>query len=464
MIFNLGALATMSMKAVILAAGQGTRMRSELPKVLHRLAGKALLAWVVDEAQNLSLDDIIVVYGHKGEQVRTAMEPYHLTWIEQKEQKGTGHAVQQTEAFWDGCDQLLVLLGDTPLITADTLQRLIKTTRKNELGIVTHMAEEPTGLGRILRDKNHQIIGIVEEKDANEEQKAINEINTGIMLLPVEKLRTWLPKLKSNNAQKELYITDIFAMAVADNVPIKSVHPLFSEEIYGINTRRQLAQLERFYQQFVAETLMDEGVSLADPARFDLRGDLEIDPDVTIDVNVIIEGHCKIARGCQIGANVILKNVTLAENVTILPNSILDETTVAANCTIGPFARLRPGTQLAEGVKIGNFVETKKAIVGKGSKLPHLSYIGDADIGANVNIGAGTITCNYDGVHKNKTIIKDDAFIGSDTQLVAPVIIEKGAYIGAGSTITKTAPEGKLTLSRVRQTTIEQWQPPKKDR
>ena len=452
----------MSLKVVILAAGQGTRMRSTLPKVLHPLANKPMLQWVLEEADALQPKEIMVVVGHGGEQVKNTLPSANVTWVEQTAQLGTGHALQQTLPHLQDCEQVLVLLGDTPMITEETLRELCESTPVNQLGIITEFVGEPAGLGRIIRDAENNLIGIVEEKDATPEQKTIEEINTGIMLLPVKYLQNWLQALSSNNAQNEFYLTDVIAMAVTDKVSINSIQPLFTEEVLGINNRQQLAYLERFYQSLIAQTLMEEGVTLMDPDRFDLRGNLDVAQDVVIDINVIIEGDVKIARGCHIGANSILKNVSLGEDVTVLPNSILEDSIVAANCTIGPFARLRPGTELAEGVKVGNFVETKKVKVGKGSKLSHLSYIGDANIGANVNIGAGTITCNYDGINKYVTTIEDDVFIGSDSQLIAPVTIEKGAYIGAGSSISKNAPAGKLTLARARQKTIDSWQPPKK--
>ena len=450
-----------TLKTVILAAGQGTRMRSKLPKVLHQLAGKSLLECVIETAKTIS-PSISVIYGYEGDTVKSALSNHEVTWIYQAEQLGTGHAVKQAVSDKESADQILVLLGDTPLITTETLNELRKKTSKNEVGIVTVHLKNPHGLGRILRDKNNHIVGIVEEKDATDEQKKITEINTGIMLLPTQHLKTWLAKLTNHNAQKEYYLTDIFAMAVAEKVVINNVSPQFTEEVMGINTRVQLAQLERVYQQRAAEAHMLSGVTLLDPSRFDLRGTLTCAEDVTIDVNVIIEGKVSIGRGTSIGANTILKNCVIGENVVIESNVVIDDSIVGNHCTIGPFARLRPGTQLAEKVKVGNFVETKKAIVGEGSKLPHLSYIGDADIGKHVNIGAGTITCNYDGVNKYKTTIHDGAFIGSDSQLVAPVTIGEGAYIGAGSTITKDAPAGKLTISRAKQTTIEGWKPPKK--
>ncbi|MSP52825.1 MAG: UDP-N-acetylglucosamine diphosphorylase/glucosamine-1-phosphate N-acetyltransferase [Gammaproteobacteria bacterium] len=479
----------MPLKIVILAAGQGKRMHSKLPKVLHTLAGKPLLQWVIDAATDLNPAQTIVIYGHGGEQVRAAFtsvtadaeavsfgvqatkvpqrqDPSYLekiTWVEQTQQLGTGHALQQAQHYFNDDDQILVLLSDTPLISTTTLRELITDTDKNALGLVTVTLDDPSGLGRIIRDAEDNVVGIIEDKDCNEQQQEIEEINTGIMLLPGKELKHWLGNLTAKNAQGEYYLTDVIANAVADQVPICTIEPTFTEEVMGVNDRSQLAYLERVYQQLAAETLMLSGVSFADPTRFDLRGELDVAQDVFFDINVIVEGKVAIGQGSKIGSNVILKDCVIGENVTINSNVVIEESVISDNCIIGPFARLRPGTQLAGHVKIGNFVETKKAIVGEASKIPHLSYIGDANIGKNVNIGAGTITCNYDGVHKNITTIEEGAFIGSDSQLIAPVTIGAGAYIGAGSTISKNAPAGKLTISRSKQTVIENWKPPKKN-
>ena len=452
----------MSLKIVILAAGQGTRMRSTLPKVLHQLAGRPLLRWILNAVDALAAAELFVVYGHQGEQVQQAFTDTVVTWVKQTEQLGTGHAVQQVISQLSDDDQLLILPGDIPLINSETLSQLIAQTAADEVSILTANVDEPHGLGRILRNKQQAIMGIVEERDANDDEKMITEINTGVMLLPAKSLKKWLTKLSNNNAQHEYYLTDVIALAVADKATIKSSQPSFNEEIMGINDRSQLARLERIYQTFVAETLMFEGVTLRDPTRFDLRGELAVDEDVTIDINVVIEGHVEIGGNTQIGANVILKNVIIGEGVTILPNCTLEDTHVGNDCIIGPFARLRPGTQLANQVKIGNFVEVKKSTIAEGAKLPHLSYVGDAEVGKHVNIGAGVITCNYDGVKKYKTIIGDNAFIGAASQLIAPVKIGKGAYIGTGSSISKDAPAGKLTIARVRQKTIDHWLPPQK--
>lgn len=452
----------MGLSVIILAAGQGTRMRSQLPKVLHPLAGKPILQWIVDAAQQLKPTDIYIVYGHGGEQVQAAITGDNLTWVQQKQQLGTGHAVQQVLPHLKNNQQVLVLVGDTPLINPETLKRLLAHTKSGNVGLLTVDLDNPFGLGRIIRNQDGAMIAIVEEKDATPAQKKITEISTGIMAFSSNDLQHWLPQLKNNNAQKEFYLTDVMAMAVADKRQIDTLQPEDEHEVLGVNTRAQLATLERFYQQKNAENLMLQGVTLYDPARLDVRGELTCAEDVTIDVNVIIEGKVNIARNVVIGANTVLKDVTIAEGTVIHPHCHIDGAVIGRECQIGPFARIRPGTALEQHVKVGNFVETKKAKIGDHSKLNHLSYIGDAEIGKEVNVGAGVITCNYDGVNKHKTIIGDGAFIGSDSQLVAPVTVEAGAYIGSGSTITRTAPAGKLTLARAKQTTIDKWQPPKK--
>lgn len=451
----------MSTTAIILAAGQGTRMSSELPKVLHLLAKKPLLQWVIEAALKSGVDDIHVVYG-QNEQVKTVAQG--IQWVQQTEQLGTGHAVNQAmqKINTANVEQVLVLYGDTPLISPQTLKHLLNSTPKDAIGLLTANFAEPAGLGRIIKDEHAKVVAIVEERDASEQQKAITEINTGIMLLPAKRAAVWLNNLKNDNTQGEYYLTDVIAMAVADNVEIKAIQASNTIEVAGINTRAQLAQCERNYQMNNAEQLMQQGVSLADPARFDLRGELKCEKDISIDVNVIIEGTVTLAKGVKIGANVILKNVSIGANTEILPNSMLEECVVGEDCAIGPFARLRPGTKLSDNVKVGNFVETKKVSIDAGSKLSHLSYIGDAVIGKNVNIGAGTITCNYDGINKYTTTIEDNVFIGSDSQLIAPVTIGENAYIGAGSSISKDAPANKLTVARARQRTIENWQAPKK--
>jgi bifunctional UDP-N-acetylglucosamine pyrophosphorylase/glucosamine-1-phosphate N-acetyltransferase len=453
----------MAIQVVILAAGQGKRMHSIVPKVLHELAGKSLLAHVIDTALRVSDDSSpIVINGHQGNKIMQELTHYKVRWVEQKEQLGTGHAVMQALPSIVEEVNVLVLYGDVPLISEDILKTLITTTPKNAIGMITANLVNPTGYGRIKRDKKHNILGIVEEKDATDDERAITEINSGIYLVPSSLLKKWLPALTNQNAQKEYYLTDIIARAAKEKINIHAVSPRYIEEILGINDRLQLAQLERFYQHNQAEKLMRQGVTMYDPARFDLRGDAQVGRDVTIDVNVVLEGRVVIGDECIIGPNVVLRNTELGARVEVRANSVIDGAEVASGCIIGPFARLRPGTVLTPNVHIGNFVEIKNSVIGESSKINHLSYVGDSEIGKQVNIGAGTITCNYDGVNKHKTIIGDEAFIGSNTQLVAPVRIGEGATIGAGSTITEDAPAKQLTLARARQQTIKDWQRPDK--
>ena len=453
----------MTLSIVILAAGQGKRMYSRLPKVLHSLAGKALLEHVITTSLQLNpAQPPIVIYGHQGDQVRNAMTRFDINWIEQKEQLGTGHAVLQALPLLKDQQRVLILYGDVPLISAITLKELIETTPENAIGIITANFPNPAGLGRIIRNATHQITHIVEDKDTTPEERAIQEINSGIYSIPASLLQKWLPLLSNQNAQKEYYLTDIISLAAKEKIAIHSIQPAHYEEVCGINDRIQLAQLERFYQYQNAIQLMKKGVSLSDPQRFDLRGELTTGQDVSIDINVIIEGKVSLGNNCSIGANCILRDTIIADNVEIKANSIIDGADIAEHCVIGPFARIRPGTELSQQVHVGNFVEIKKSWVGQGTKINHLSYIGDSEIGKGVNIGAGTITCNYDGVNKHKTIIGDHAFIGSNSQLVAPVSIGKGATIGAGSTITHNTPDNQLTLSRAKQCSIEHWQRPTK--
>ena len=454
----------MDLSVVILAAGQGTRMRSRLPKVLHPLAGRPLLEHVVETGLELSPEKVIVVYGHGGEQVRDRLAHLPVQWVEQKEQQGTGHAVQQALPVIPAQDLVLVLYGDVPLISSDTCRRLLDIAAHDQLALLTVELEDPTGYGRIVRDEGGSVYCIVEEKDANEEQRRIREVNTGFMAMTRERLEGWLCGLDCNNAQGEFYLTDIVAKAVRDGVPVETVSVGDVIEVLGVNDRRQLAELERRYQRMQAERLMSEGVTLLDPARFDLRGTLEHGLDVTIDVGVVLEGTVRLGDGVRIGPHVVLKACTVGEGAVIEAHSHLEQAEIGPRCAVGPFARIRPGTVLAEGAKVGNFVEIKKAVVGEGSKINHLSYVGDATVGNRVNIGAGTITCNYDGANKHRTVIGDEAFIGSDTQLVAPVTVGEGATIGAGSTITRDAPAGRLTLSRSKQITVENWKRPQKKR
>ncbi|TCV95417.1 bifunctional UDP-N-acetylglucosamine diphosphorylase/glucosamine-1-phosphate N-acetyltransferase GlmU [Biostraticola tofi] len=448
---------------VILAAGKGTRMYSELPKVLHTLAGKPLVQHVIDAAQQSGAERIHLVYGHGGELLKTTLadKQSDLGWVLQDRQLGTGHAVQQAIPCLHDEEDVLILYGDVPLISPATLERLLAAKPAGGIGLLTVSLDDPSGYGRIIR-QNDQISGIVEQKDASAEQLLINEINTGILVAGGADLKRWLGQLTNDNSQGEYYLTDIISLAWQEGRMITAVNPERLSEVEGVNNRLQLSRLERMYQQEQAERLLLAGVMLNDPARFDLRGELVHGRDVTIDTNVIIEGRVVLGDGVVIGSGCILKNCEIGDHAEISPYSVIEDALVAAKCTVGPFARLRPGTCLAEGVHIGNFVETKKARLGKGTKAGHLSYLGDADIGSGVNIGAGTITCNYDGVNKSKTIIGDDVFVGSDTQFVAPVTIGEGATLGAGTTVTRDVGEHELVLSRVRQFTVPDWQRPVK--
>ncbi|MBW9257256.1 MAG: bifunctional UDP-N-acetylglucosamine diphosphorylase/glucosamine-1-phosphate N-acetyltransferase GlmU [Candidatus Thiodiazotropha sp. (ex. Lucinisca nassula)] len=452
----------MHLGALILAAGEGTRMRSKLPKVLHSLAGKPLLSHVIETSRTINPDEISVIYGHGGEAVKNHLAADDLDWIEQKERLGTGHAVIQALPYLQQVDQVLILYGDVPLISGPTLVSLLSCLHSSDLALLTVDLEDPTGYGRIVRDRDDRITRIVEQKDASPRELEISEINTGIMAVNRDKLEVWLSRIDNNNAQNEYYLTDIIALAVADGVNIQAVHPHNEEEVMGVNDRKQLAYLERFYHRNRADELMQSGVTLADPGRIDIRGELKTGQDVFIDCNVIIEGSVSLADGVSIGPNVVLKNCVIGAETEILANSVLEDCAVGSGCRIGPFARLRPQARLADQVHVGNFVEIKKSQVADGSKINHLSYIGDSEIGAKVNIGAGTITCNYDGANKFRTVIGDRAFIGSDTQLVAPVTVGEGATIGAGSTITKNAPAEQLTLSRAKQISIDNWVRPVK--
>jgi bifunctional UDP-N-acetylglucosamine pyrophosphorylase/glucosamine-1-phosphate N-acetyltransferase len=450
------------MNVVILAAGPGTRMHSSTPKVLHRLAGRAMLTYVFDTAKQLSPEVICVVYGHGGERVRQAVDENDVVWVMQEPQLGTGHAVMQAAPHLDERWPTLVLYGDVPLIRAETLKRLVQATGKG-LGLLTATLDGPTGYGRILRN-GKKVVGIVEEKDANPRQRALREINTGIVVAPTKKLKSWLAKLQNNNAQKEYYLTDIVALATKERVPVTAIQADTAWEALGVNSRAQLAELERIYQRKLAASLLEQGVALADPSRCDVRGSLACGRDVAIDVNCVFEGEVKLGDGVSVGANCVLKDVTVGPGTRVEPFCHLENADIGADCRIGPYARIRPGTRtrLAEGVHIGNFVEVKASSIGAGSKANHLSYIGDSEVGKNVNVGAGTIVCNYDGANKHRTVIEDDVFIGSGTQLVAPVRVGRGATLGAGTTLTKDAPAGELTLSRVKQVSIPDWERPVK--
>lgn len=452
----------MTLEAIILAAGQGTRMYSDTPKVLHDLGGKPLLVHVLNTAASLEAQTIHVVYGHGGERVRDCLEGNDLNWVLQAEQKGTGHALIQ--ALRDVADDALVLVlyGDVPLIQRETLTALVKAASDDRLALVTVELDDPTSYGRIIRDAEGRVVKIVEEKDASTDERAVQEVNAGFLAAPAGRLKSWLANVDNQNAKGEYYLTDVIAIAAASGFSIATCKPRSTWEIRGVNNKLELAQLERVYQQQQAQVLMKQGVTLRDPTRFDLRGQLKAGRDVVIDVNVVLEGEVVLGDSVQIGPNNFLRSSSIGAATVILANCVIEESVVGRNCQIGPFARLRPGPQIADQARIGNFVEIKKSEIGEGSKINHLSYVGDTVVGKNVNIGAGTITCNYDGANKNQTIIGDNVFIGSDVQLVAPVTVGEGATIGAGSTITKDAPAGQLTLSRAEQRTRKGWKRPVK--
>jgi len=446
---------------VILAAGAGKRMQSALPKVLHTLAGYPLLRHVINVARQLSPNKICIVIGHGGEIVRSEISDDDLIWVRQEQQLGTGHAVMQALPNLDKNEKTLVLYGDVPLVKVETLKKLIAATREKQPALMTAVLPDATGYGRIVRDtKTKSVMAIVEQKEANPEQLAIQEINTGIMLVPNEYLYDWLPKLENRNAQQEYYLTDIIGMAAELKIGIASTQSVNVWEVMGVNNKRQLAELERIYQKERANELLEQGVKLIDPARVDFRGTVSCESDVEIDINCIFEGDVRLGHGVKIGANCILKNVTVAANTIVHPFCLIEDAEIADECRIGPYARIRPGTKLSSKVHVGNFVEVKNSQIASGSKANHLSYIGDSVVGKGVNIGAGTITCNYDGANKYQTVIEDDVFIGSDTQLIAPVRVSKGSTIGAGSTITKDTPENALTLARSAQISIPGWKRP----
>ena len=449
------------MNVVILAAGMGKRMQSDLPKVLHPLAGKPLLSHVIDTARTLSPSRVCVVYGHGGDLVPSRLAADDLRFVLQAPQLGTGHAVMQAADVLDDAVPTLVLYGDVPLTAAQTLQTLVDKAGNEKLAVLTVDLEDPAGYGRIVR-ADKRIVRIVEQKDASESERAIQEVNTGILVAPTRALKTWLGKLSNNNAQQEYYLTDVIAMAVQDGIPVESAQPAQVWETLGVNSKVQLAELERIYQRNIANTLLDQGVTLADPNRLDVRGALRCGHDVSIDVGCVFEGEVVLGDGVSIGANCVIRDATIDRGVTIKAFSHIDGATIGADAQIGPYARLRPGTELGADVHVGNFVEIKNSQFDAHSKANHLAYVGDATVGARVNIGAGTITCNYDGANKHRTVIEDDAFIGSDTQLVAPVTVGKGATLGAGTTLTKDAPPDSLTVSRAKQISITGWQRPVK--
>ncbi len=452
----------MHLGVLILAAGEGTRMRSRLPKVLHPLAGKPLLGHVIETARSITPDQITIVYGHGGDLVCNTLASDDLVWVEQKERLGTGHAVMQALPQLERVDQVLILYGDVPLISGSTLVSLLSALHSTELALLTVDLPDPTGYGRIVRDRDDRVVRIVEQKDASERELEIAEINTGIMAVSRDRLESWLSRIENNNAQNEYYLTDIISLAVDEGVNIQVVHPDSEEEVMGVNDRVQLSHLERYHQQQQAVTLMQQGVSLSDPKRIDVRGRLKAGKDVSIDLNAIFEGEVELNDGVKIGPNVLIKNSRIGPNTEILANSVIEDANIGSGCRVGPFARIRPETSLSDHVHVGNFVEIKKSKVAANSKINHLSYIGDTIMGSEVNIGAGTITCNYDGANKFQTVIGDRVFVGSDTQLVAPVTVAEGTTIGAGSTITKDTPAETLTLSRSKQISIDNWQRPVK--
>lgn len=451
----------MSTSVIILAAGKGTRMRSHLPKVLQPLAGRPLLGHVIETAKKLQAENIITIYGHGGQLVQDAFVEEKIQWVEQVEQLGTGHAVQMTLPVLSKEGISLILYGDVPLVRQQTLEQLLEASRETGIGMITLTVENPAGYGRIVRESG-KIQAIVEHKDASDEQRLINEINTGIYCVSNAKLHQWLPQLSNDNVQGEYYLTDIVAMAVADGLEIASIQPELAFEVEGINDRLQLSALERDFQQQQAKDLMQQGVHLIDPSRFDLRGTLKAGQDVRIDINVIIEGDCELGDFVEIGAGCVLKNTKIAAGTKVQPYSVFENAVVGENTQIGPFARLRPGAKLGNDVHIGNFVEVKNTSIGTGSKANHFTYLGDAEVGENSNIGAGTITCNYDGANKHKTIIGNEAFVGSNSSLVAPVRIGNGATVGAGSVITRDVEDYSLAFERAKQLSKENYQRPQK--
>ena len=444
---------------VILAAGKGKRMHSDLPKVLHKLAGRPLLQHVLDTARALKPAKLCVVYGHGGGALPEQFNGADVVWVKQQPQLGTGHALKQAQPHLVKDGITLVLYGDVPLIAAHTLKRMLKP---NRLTLMTVELDDPAGYGRIVRGKGSEVVRIVEHKDATASERNIREVNTGIMAIPSPRLQNWLSRLGNKNAQKEYYLTDMVALAIKDGAKVSAIQPQHEWETLGVNSKAQLAQLERLYQRERANQLLERGVTLADPSRIDVRGELACGRDVEIDIGCVFEGEVTLGNGVSVGAHCVLKNVKISAGTELLPYCVIDGAEIGKDCRIGPYSRIRPGTVLENEAHIGNFVEVKNSRIGKNSKANHLSYVGDTTVGKNVNIGAGTITCNYDGANKHRTVIEDDVFIGSDTQLVAPVTIRKGATIAAGTTVVKDAPAGELTLSRVKQVSVRGWKRPVK--
>jgi len=452
----------MALSIIILAAGQGTRMMSNRPKVLHHLAGKPMIQHVVDTSKALIPEQIIVVVGHKSELVKEVMSDESVHFIEQKELLGTGHAVAQCMSILSSGNDVLILTADVPLISQETISTLLLASKQTDVNVLSFMPANPFGYGRIVRTSDQKVCAIVEQKDANESEQHIIESNSGIIFIKGSEVKHLISLLDNKNAQSEYYLTDVIKHASVRGLKVDAMVCSDANEVNGVNNQHQLSQVERIFQQRQAQQLMTQGVKLYDPSRIDIRGQLTVGKDVVIDINCIFEGDVYLADNVSIGAGCIIRNTKIGSNTKILPMTIIDESSVGDKAVIGPFSRLRPGTDCADSTKIGNFVETKKAIIGTGSKVNHLSYVGDAILGKNVNIGAGTITCNYDGANKFQTLIEDDVFIGSDTQLVAPVTIGKGATIGAGSTITRNAPAQQLTISRSKQVSVSGWQRPSK--
>ncbi|MGQ0383719.1 MAG: bifunctional UDP-N-acetylglucosamine diphosphorylase/glucosamine-1-phosphate N-acetyltransferase GlmU [Gammaproteobacteria bacterium] len=452
----------MPLSVVILAAGQGKRMASDLPKVLQPLAGRPLLAHVVDTARSLEPDGIHIVYGHGGLRVREALPAADLRWVLQAEQKGTGHAVAQAMPGIADGHTVLVLYGDVPLVKAATLSGLVARAGPGSLALLSARLPDPEGYGRVIRDNAGRVVRIVEERDANHKEKAVPEINTGLLAAPAARLRGWLAALRPENAQSEYYLTDCIGAAVRDGIAVEAVVAESATEVLGVNDKVQLAEVEAARRRERAVDLMKQGVTIVDPARVDIRGEVSCGRDVILDVNVVLEGRVTLGDGARVGPNAVLRDCEVGAGTVIHPNCVLEKSVIGANCSIGPFARMRPGNRLADGVHVGNFVELKNSAIGPGSKANHLSYVGDSDVGSKVNVGAGTITCNYDGANKHRTTIGDGAFIGSGTMLVAPVKVGTDATIGAGSTITRDAPDGKLTIERSKQQTVPGWKRPQK--
>ncbi|TVO37176.1 bifunctional UDP-N-acetylglucosamine diphosphorylase/glucosamine-1-phosphate N-acetyltransferase GlmU [Vibrio algivorus] len=451
----------MNFSAVILAAGKGTRMYSEKPKVLHRLAGRPMAKHVIDTCAKVGAQNIHLVYGHGGDQMKEALGSEPVNWVLQEKQLGTGHAVNQAAPDFADDEKVLILYGDVPLISSETIENLLDAQPNGGIALLTVILKKPEGYGRIIR-RNGPVVAIVEQKDATEEQKLIKEINTGVMVATGGDLKRWLSALKNENAQGEYYLTDIIAAAHKEGRAVEAVHPVSPIEVEGVNDRAQLARLERAYQSMQAQRLLEQGVMLRDPSRFDLRGEVHFGMDIEIDVNVILKGKVTIGNNVQIGAGCILKDCEIKDNAILYPYSIIEDSVVGEECTVGPYARLRPGSELKKAAHVGNFVEIKNATLGQDSKAGHLTYLGDAQIGERVNVGAGVITCNYDGANKFKTVIGDDVFVGSDSQLIAPVTIADGATIGAGTTLTKDVSDNELVITRAKERVIAGWKRPTK--